>query len=306
MDTSNNLDQLMIAHHLMLLDQQATDRRNGKKVIEKSLKDVMEADSVFLSGNTPTESIKTQPVQPTIEDTKINLSDLSARLKEINSQLGDSQQIQIDFKQTVEIKASFSYTELEKVDGLVRNSKNEAETDRYRFEFLDGATFKITDKWSNRSTTIWGDPHVDVDDVEGDRDGDFQDLKSSNSQTTFMLQDTTRVTITAQDNGLIEKVDIFNGNQHLEGIGQASPQWNQENGLFASQVDGNNDKASALSTGDTVYAGGDGNDWFTSTGHLVWGKTTGPTVNTRPYAVMQMEYHETINQEAQIQVNKQA
>jgi hypothetical protein len=306
MDTSNNLDQLVIARRLILLAQQAEDRRNGKKVEEKSLKDNMEADQVLLSGNAPVEAVETQPVQPTTDDTTIKLSDLIAQLKELQTQSSPSQQVQVSFKQTVEINASFSYTKLEKVNGLVRNSQNEAETDRYRFEFLDGITFKITDKWTNRSTTIWGDPHVDVDDVAGDRDGDFQDLKSSNSQTTFMLQDNTRVTITAKDDGLIEAVDIFKDSQHLTGTGQGSTLWSEENGLFASAVDKNTAKASSLSRGDTVYAGGDGNDWFTSAGQLVWGQTTGPTVTSRPYATMQMEYHEKITQEVQVQVNTQA
>ncbi len=61
-----------------------------------------------------------------------------------------------------------------------------------------------------------------------------------------------------------------------------------------------------LSPGDTIYAGGDGNDWFTSTGQMVWGTTTGPEVNTRPYAVMKMDYQETITQEARVQVNIKA
>ncbi len=306
MDTSNYIDQAKIAHHLMLLDQWAVNRRNGKKVEKKPLMNDTEADSVSLSGKAPAEAVKTQSAKPTTDDLQIKLFDLIARLKELVSQSSGSTQVQASIKQTVEIKASLTYTVLEKVNGLVRNSQNKAETDRYLFEFSDGVTFKITDKWSNRSTTIWGDPHIDVDDVAGDRDGDFQDLKSSNSQTTFMLQDATRVTITAQDDGLIEMVDIFKGSQHLEGIGQASAEWDQEAGLFASPVDANIARASTLSNGDTIYAGGDGNDWFTPNGQLVWGKTTGPTVNTRPYAVMQMEYQETVTQEVQVQVNTQA
>ncbi len=230
----------------MLLDQWAVNRRNGKKVEKKPLMNDTEADSVSLSGKAPAEAVKTQSAKPTTDDLQIKLFDLIARLKELVSQSSGSTQVQASIKQTVEIKASLTYTVLEKVNGLVRNSQNKAETDRYLFEFSDGVTFKITDKWSNRSTTIWGDPHIDVDDVAGDRDGDFQDLKSSNSQTTFMLQDATRVTITAQDDGLIEMVDIFKGSQHLEGIGQASAEWDQEAGLFASPVDANIARASTF------------------------------------------------------------
>jgi hypothetical protein len=145
-----------------------------------------------------------------------------------------------------------------------------------------------------------------VDDLAGNQDGDFQDLKKSNTQTTMMLQDGTRVTFTALDNGVIEAVDIFKGNQHLGGIGEASKNWKLETGLFATRVDQDGGKSSSLATGDTVYAGGDGNDWFTADGRLLWGKTTGPVITSRPFAVMQFEYRESISSQLSVQVNKQA
>jgi hypothetical protein len=308
METSNNLDQLMIARRLIQYTQRAEDRRKGKRVEEKSLKDEMDQDRALISGNAPVKNIEAQRPQQNDQDIQIKLSDLFARLKEINNQQTDNeiQQVRVNAQQVVERKASFRYTELEKIEGLVRRSQTLAETDRYSLEFSDGVTFKITDKWSNRSTTIWGDPHVDVDDVDGNMNGDFSDLKASDSQTTLMLQDGTRVSFTARDTGLIEAVDILKGNQHLYGIGEGSAKWNKENGLFASQVDDDAGKSSSLPMGDTVYAGGDGNDWFTADGKLLWGKTTGPMVSSRPYAVMQLEYHEKITQEINVQVDKQA
>ena len=50
--------------------------------------------------------------------------------------------------------------------------------------------------------------------------------------------------------------------------------------------------------GDVVSAGGDGNDWFNSAGKMVWGKTTGPAVTTRPSYVMAMEYRQSTSYEA--------
>ena len=307
METSNNLSELIIARHLILHAQRAEDRRKGKKVVETSLKDEMDADSVVTGGNAPVGNTGAPITQQKTQDVQIKLNDF-AGIQESNSQQADNLpvQVQVNIQQTVESKASLSYTVLEKVDGLVRLSQTQAETDRYRFDFSDGATFKITDKWSNRSTTIWGDPHVDVNDVEGTQNGDFKDLKTSNSQTTLMLQDGTRVTFTARDDSMIEAVDIFKGNQHLDGIGQASAKWNDEKGLFGPQVNQDAAKASSVPMGDTVYAGGDGNDWFTADGKLLWGKTTGPTVTNRPYAVMQLDYQEKTTQEVNVQVNKQA
>ncbi len=307
MDVSNNLDNLLIARDLIQYAQQAQDRRDGKKVDEKTIKEKMEADKVLLSGNVPAVQNDLKVTQQQPEETQIKLSDLIAQLKSLEKQQSEqgTVQVQMSFQQTIEREASLSYSVLEKVDGLVRVSKTVAETDRYRFDFTDGSTFKITDKWSNRSTTIWGDPHVDVDDVAGNYDGDFKDMKGSNTQTTMMLQDGTRVTFTALDEGLIASVDIYKGTQHLNGIGQDSRLWSEEKGLFSSAVDSKTASSSSVPMGDVVYAGGDGNDWFTSAGQLLWGKTTGPTVTSRPYAVMQFEYHEKITQSLSIEVTKQ-
>ena len=107
----------------------------------------------------------------------------------------------------------------------------------------------------------------------------------------MMLEDGTRVTFTARDSGIIEQVDIFKGQQHLQGIGAASTAWEDKNQLFSTNVDTQGDTyRSSIPTGDTVYAGGDGADWYDSSGRLVWGKTTGPGASTRPPAVLEIEY----------------
>lgn len=306
MDVSGNMDQLMVARRLIEYARRAEDKRKGKQVEEKTAKEEMEEDQVLLSGSASAGKVDGQYAAPNTADVQIKLSDLIARLKELNSQSGGgaSQEIQVSYQQTVEQELSIRYSELERVDGLVRRSQTLAETDRYKFEFSDGITFKITDKWSNRSTTIWGDPHVDVDDVENTFNGEFSDLKDSDTHTTLMLLDGTRVSFTARDNGVIEAVDIFKGSQHLGGIGAASAAWSMEDGLFARQVDGG--ESSPVPMGDTVYAGGDGNDWFTTSGSLLWGKTTGPVVKTRPSAVMQLEYREKISTRLSVQVNTRA
>ncbi|HMZ05969.1 MAG TPA: DUF1521 domain-containing protein, partial [Anaerolineales bacterium] len=175
------------------------------------------------------------------------------------------------------------------------------ESDRYLFKFADGATFTILDKWTSKSTTVWGDPHVDVDDVQGNSNGDFKDLKASDEFTTFMLSDGTRVTFKARDAGIIEQVDIFKGSQHVRGIGQAAEGYSPESGLFLQTVlqDG---KTAAISTppGDTVLSGGDGNDWYDSRGNLVWGKTTGPVVTQRPNATLEFMYRQTVSQSVSV------
>ena len=149
---------------------------------------------------------------------RISLGDLIQQLRSLDARQDTTgQQVNnplmnvttVEVTTTIQEEFTFQYSSLEPVDGLVVRNRNLAETDRYAFNFSDGTTLKITDKWSGKSTTIWGDPHVDVSDVQGNNDGDFKDLTASDSHTTFMLQDGTRLTITAKDAGIIEGVDIF-------------------------------------------------------------------------------------------------
>ncbi len=306
----NTITDVRMAYHLMLHSKIAEAKLKGDKPAEKAAASDLEKDDAQISDAGKTaQSSRAVPVGGVIDaNVDISLADLFKKIygpKEAPQQSGQSKVI--EFIQTIETETSLNYYNLEKVDGLVVRNKNLAETDRYRFEFINGSTLKITDKWSDKSTTIWGDPHVDNSDQEGEQNGDFKDLKGSDKYTTFMLSDNTRITFTALDSGIIEQVDIFNGNQHLTGIGAGSKSWDDKNGLFAESV--TNDAVSASSAvpvGDTVYAGGDGNDWYDAARNLVWGKTTGPIVTARPSSFVEFTYNQSITQQLSIlQVNQQ-
>jgi hypothetical protein len=287
-DSNGSLWGALVARRLMLHAEEDVARRKGKNVKSKSAKELMDEEQALIGGTSSSTESKSRPAT---DDTRINLADLSQRLKsQANT---NTSQIELNYTQkTTEVTINYKYWA--PVEGLVVHDAHSAETDRYEFNFQDGMTFKITDKWSNKSTTIFGDPHVMTSDQGDGRNGEFSDLKQSDLYTTLMLEDGTRVTFTAQDNGLIQKVDIFKGNQHLQGTGQGSSDWKPETGLFAPQVQ--NDSATAkssLSMGDVVYAGGDGNDWFNSSGQLIWGKTTGPRPLARPYASLEIQVKQT-------------
>ena len=114
--------------------------------------------------------------------------------------------------------------------------------------------------------------------------------------------DGTRVTFKAKDAGFIEQVDIFNGAQHVTGLGSASGDFSPETGLFSKEIL-NNAAFAATKTpmGDVVFAGGDGNDWFDSANKLIWGKTTGPVVTQRPLAILELYYRQTVSQSVNVQ-----
>ena len=303
----NSITGLNLAYRLMLHMKAIEAKKKGDVKAEKAVKDELEKDNVEISGAGKTANASSVQAQPESDEMNfsIRLSDLmsyfsSTEVKSSNENHTQQTQV-ITVQETVETQASLTYYSLEPVTGLVVRDSHLAETDRYRFEFQNGTTLKITDKWSNRSTTIWGDPHVDTSDEEGSNDGDFKDLKNSDRFTTFMLSDGTRVTFTAEDAGIIEQVDIFKGSQHLVGIGAGSSSWSEDIGLFEDRV--RNDAllaSSSVPVGDVVYSGGDGNDWFDANKKLVWGKTTGPIVTTRPSSVLQLEYYQRITQQVTI------
>jgi hypothetical protein len=314
MDATNTdgMMNLMIARRLLMYARLTDSSHGSHKGRHLSAKEMMKEDEAILSGQMPGNDSYGPRMGGADDNVQLHLSDLIRQLQQIRDagqNPADGQVLAgMNFEATtVEVKTEFQeqltlqYSTLEPVDGLVVRNKQLAETDRYAFEFSNGSTLKIIDKWSGKSTTIFGDPHVDVSDTESASDGDFKDLKASNSQTTFMLQDGTRLTFTAQDNGLIEAVDIFKDNQHVTGIGAASSKFNNDTGLFSTKVQTGSSSSSTLAMGDVVYAGGDGNDWFDSSQRLVWGKTTGPAITSRPSAVMTMEYRYRMTQ--QITVN---
>ena len=306
----NTITDIHMAYRLMLHSKIAEAKLNGDRSAEKAATADLEKDDAQISdaGKTAQSSVTVPVGGHTDTNVDISLADLFKKIYGPKEQPEQSPQSKvIEFIQKIETETSLNVYNLEKVDGLVVKNKYLAETDRYRFEFSNGSTLKITDKWSNKSTTIWGDPHVDTSDEEGEQNGDFKDLKGSDRYTTFMLLDNTRITFTAQDSGIIEQVDIFKGGQHLTGIGAGSKSWDEKTGLFAASVtDDALSASSSVPVGDTIYAGGDGNDWFDAARSLVWGKTTGPAVTSRPSNYVEFTYNQRITQQVSfLQVNQQ-
>lgn len=307
----NSITDMRMAYRLMLHTKIIEAKYRGDKKAEKAAQSELDKDGADISsaGKAAQSSSVGSSGKSDSLNINIRLSELIEKLNSKDTQTSQGQQTQVvTVQQTIETEMSLTYSDLKKVDGLVVRNANLAETDRYRFEFMNGTTLKIMDKWSNRSTTIWGDPHVDTGDEEGANNGDFKDLSGSDEYTTFMLSDGTRLTFTAKDNGIIEQVDLFNGSQHLTGIGAGSQSWLEGSCLFADTV--KNDASSASSNvpvGDVVYAGGDGNDWFDASKNLIWGVTTGPVITTRPSSLVEFQYRQTITQQVSVmQVNQKA
>lgn len=311
------IENLKIARQLMRLSGQLELYRNGKKVEVKNVLESLEADEQILSGESRAlfaSSGITDPGAPVLTgaNERLQLSDLIQQLQTLSRPSGGQPpaeaagQVLVVEQQTLTFEWKLVSSPAVPVEGLVRHNQNQAETDRYQFLFTAGDSFTLRDKWTNRSTTIWGDPHVDLSDLEGDRNGEFSDLKSSNTQTTLRLLDGTRVTFTAQDNGLIEAVDIFKGNQHLHGEGAASTAWsNPEQQLFARPVaSAAPETSSAVPVGDVVYASGDGNDWVDAAGKLVWGRSTGSAATTRPNSYQQFSYQAQVTQQQLIEISR--
>lgn len=282
----SHLTNLIQGRRLLIMSSEIAAQRKHKSVKTKSAKESMEEDAALINGDVSAEkTYSATNIQAAPQKTSINLGDLSQRFKQAQSA---SSSVQVTISQSVEESMEIHLVDSSPVEGLVVRNKQLAETDRYRFEFANGSSLTILDKWSGKSTTVWGDPHVDVSDVQGQNDGDFKDLKNSNIQTTFMLKDGTRLTFTAEDSGIIQQVDIFKGSQHLTGIGAGSTKWNEADGLFATRIDENT--SASVPVGDVVYAGGDGTDWYDSAGRLVWGKVTGPDVYNRPPSYLEINY----------------
>lgn len=177
---------------------------------------------------------------------------------------------------------------------LKRLDEKTVDTGRYLISFMSSTSLRIWDKLSQLSTTIWGDPHVDLSDEKGRVNGEFSDLKKSHLLTTLKLLDDTSVVIKAPDDGLIQEVHIFKGDQHIMGIGKGASLIrkmgpNRGGGQKAGKniakdvlvgtfgkIDRNVSTLDEyLNASDVVRAGGDGNDWFDQTGRLIWGGQKG-------------------------------
>jgi hypothetical protein len=301
---SDSLQSLILARRLLLLTRQMEQRRLNPHLETKSVKEIFDEDEILLSGGQNVEPVQTkQTGTPAVADNlDIKLSDMARRLTELKNQSTTTETVTVT--QSYSSSLSIELKVYEPVEGLVVRNQHLAETNTYAFEFIDGTTFKITDKATGKSTTIWGDPHVDTSDQEGTNNGDFSDLKASDTYTTFQLRDGTRLTFTAKDSGIIEAVDIFKDNQAIHGTGAASASFSPETGLFDTNSKTTSSSAVKPPMGDVVYAGGDGNDWFDAAHRMLWGKTTGPLAGIIPTAVLQVRYTEQFTQQTSLEINQ--
>ncbi len=304
---SDSLQSLVMARRLLLLTREIEKHRKDPTAETKSFKEIIDEDEIQLSGGVESKTNTSPAVKQAASvdmNVDVKLSDLIKQLKTVRDQAPTDSSGTATEKVTITQSSSTSleieWKSYEPVDGLVVRNKHLAETNLYSFEFIDGVTFKITDKSTGKSTTIWGDPHVDTSDQEGNYNGEFSDLKSSNTHTTLKLRDGTSVTFTAKDDGVIEAVDIIKENQLVHGIGAADKEFSEDSGLFETRV-----RATSASIrpaqGDMVYAGGDGNDWFDEAHRLVWGVTTGPLAGNAPMSYMQVRYSEQFKQTVSVE-----
>ncbi len=151
---------------------------------------------------------------------------------------------------------------------LRRLSNRTVDTGRYLLHWQSQTTFTIFDKESRLSTTIWGDPHVDLSDEQGPDNGEFADLTNSDMVTVMDLLDSSRVVIFAPDQGVIQRVEVVKGERSVTGA----------QGSFSAMERGGDQALSLLKTVpyDEVMVGGDGNDWFDVSGRPVWGGGSTP------------------------------
>lgn len=235
------------------------------------------------------------------ENIEVKLSSTQETLWQGNSAL--SMDISINFKELEMWKGSINVQEFNleiklsqinissdswkgsDIKGLRQIDAATIDTGRYLVGFQNITTLTIYDKHTSLSTTVWGDPHVDLSDQEGNLNGEFSDLKKSETLTTFVLLDGTEVVMTAPDNGVIESVDVFKNGVHAKGYGMGIINelraFGAENltsaknfmvGGFFSGIDSEVKELSSLKEqSDVVKAGGDGNDWYDEKGRLVWG-----------------------------------
>ena len=132
--------------------------------------------------------IRSQTLQQLVVAHRLILASTQGSRRDLNGKAQDmtAKEALAEVVTQVETEITIKYRELKPVHGLVLvvQNQHQAETDRYLLDFVDGATFRITNKWTGQSTTIWGDPHIDTSDQEGNCNGEFSDLKTSNTHTT--------------------------------------------------------------------------------------------------------------------------
>ncbi|MBI9042856.1 MAG: DUF1521 domain-containing protein [Anaerolineaceae bacterium] len=288
MDTS--ITNLQTARKLMTYAENYAKRKENPAAETVSAREMLEQDKVVLQHTSTVSQDNEIKGNFKIQQVDMKLSEFhqvsihqESRQIQFQGRNINQKETEIETTETISTEIELKISSWEDVEGLVLRDDKNAETDRYQFEFRSGTELIILDKWTLRSTRIWGDPHIDLNDLKGSNNGDFKDLKGSDYLTTFMLQDGTRVTITALDSGIIEEVDIFKGKQHLHGTGSGSSFWQSGSNFFDKEVTNNGySETPHLNKGDVIYAGGDGNDWFNSSGFLIWGMKTGPGAISKP------------------------
>ncbi len=150
----NSITGLNLAYRLMLHMKAIEAKKKGDVKAEKAAKDELDKDNVEISGAGKAASASSIQAQPESDEINVSilLSDLKRFFASAEVKSGNENQVQqtqiVTIQQTIETQASLTYYSLEPVTGLVVRNRNLAETDRYRFEFQNGTTLKITDKWS--------------------------------------------------------------------------------------------------------------------------------------------------------------
>ncbi|MCE1255574.1 MAG: hypothetical protein LWX83_18745 [Anaerolineae bacterium] len=216
-----------------------------------------------------------------IEQESINLSSLLQQLKQIETQhqqrygtysratAKEDAQVQnstVLLSQHETVEKELIITPPHTIEGLLIRPFNHVETDRYLFELsYPLSELTIIDKWARRSTRVWTDPS-----------SGYSQTEDENLYATFMLMDGSRLTISARAGGnQIVEVDLIKSIQHIHcGHGQpmkldTTPyRLNIHLTTDGFEADGN------IPRGFVLFAGGDGNDWFTVTGKLIWGHNT--------------------------------
>ena len=212
-----------------------------------------------------------------IEQESINLTELIQQLKhfeelhrqryesfthETSSNNDNSLAGEIVFSQHQNIEKELTITLPHSIVGLMIRSQNHVETDRYLFE-INCLTpeISIIDKWTQHSTRIWS--HIV---------GEEPAARTVFNHVTFMLMDGTRLTISANADGIILGIDIIKGNQHIlcqkPSLSEGDTIYH---GLEMRQIPDGFEADANISRGFVLFAGGTGNDWFTVTGKLIWG-----------------------------------
>jgi len=153
MSNSTSIDNsnLLAARRLLEMAKQADARRSGKTVKEKSALEYMQEDQALISAPAFDAQKQEAAALPQIENINVNLSDL----RNVKPQTGGT--ATVSEEQSIQIEFELRYRSNTPLDGLLIHDRNYAESDRYLFKFADGATFTILDKWTSKSTTVWGD-----------------------------------------------------------------------------------------------------------------------------------------------------